>query len=101
MKIKTTFTFATSQYENAKPEVEIEVPDAIAKDPIQLYWYLYDMFHDIGKKRPKDVSFKPPVKWEMLKAQKEGFDMDNSPYLDGDQDEGSKIENQTNYNKRK
>ena len=76
MKIKTELTFATGQYENAKPVIEIDVPDAIAKDPIQLYWYLYDMFHDIGKSRPKPAAYKPTPNWKMTKARKEGVDFD-------------------------
>ena len=39
-------------------------------------------------------------RWALLKARIDGFDVDNSPYLDGDKDEGSRIENMKGYNAR-
>ena len=39
-------------------------------------------------------------KWALLKARIDGFDVDNSSYLDGDQDEGSRIENMKGYSER-
>ncbi|HEC65367.1 hypothetical protein LCGC14_1473690 [marine sediment metagenome] len=39
-------------------------------------------------------TFTPPKKWALLKAQKEGVDLDNCPYLDGDEDEYGLIEQQ-------
>lgn len=93
--IKITYTIATAQYENAKAEVEIEVPDNLT--PVQEYFYLYDMFHNINEKRPSHNQTEAPknTKWGKLQGRAEGYDIDNDSYLDGDQDEGSRIENAT------
>ena len=39
-------------------------------------------------------------KWALLKARIDGFDVDNSSYLDGDQDEGSRIDNMKGYSEK-
>jgi len=95
-KVSVELTFATGgQYENAKPTIEVEVPEDL--DPVGQYFFLYDMFHNIQEKRPSHNQTDTPknTKWGKLQARAEGFDMDNDPYLDGDQDEGSRIENAT------
>ncbi len=62
---------------------------------------MYDMFHDIQSKRPshKETEVPKNTKWGKLQGRAEGFDIDNDSYLDGDQDEGSKIENYSSHAK--
>ena len=99
-KVKVEYTFATAQFENAKPTVEISIPDNL--DAIQEYWYLYDMFHEISQKRPshhQNEKTYPNNRYGLLQARKDGVDVDNSAYLDGDEDEGARIENNQRYNR--
>lgn len=95
MKIQAEVTIATGQYENIKPVIEIEVPDGL--EGVKLYWHLYDMFHNIERPSHKTTNIEPKNKWQKLNARKEGQDFDNDPYLDGDEDEGSKQDNLKAY----
>ena len=90
MKAKVSFTFATKAFENIKPQIEIEVPDM---NMMEAHAYFEKMIR--GEKKP----YKAPTKWQKIQAKKEGFDIDNDPYLDGDQDEGAKRENFAEHNK--
>ena len=100
-KIKVEYTFATGQFENAKPVVEIEIPEGM--NTVEEFQYLHDMFHNLSDRKIKEAKPKektyPNTKDGKLQARKDGVDIDNEPYLDGEEDEGAKIENATRYNR--
>ena len=95
MKIKVELTIATGQFENAKPIIEVDMPNDLS--PVEQFYYLYDMFHDLTERRPKNNQTKaedyPKGRYGKIKARREGFGIDNDPYLDGEEDEGAKIDN--------
>jgi len=94
MKIKAEITIAMGQYENIKPIIEIEVPDGLHSE--ELYWHLHDRF---SKMKKPVVNEHKVEKWRLLKGRQEGQDIDNSPYLDGDEDKGAREENMQVYEK--
>ena len=97
-KIKVELTIATGQFENAKPTIEVEIPDNLS--PVEQFYHLYDMFHDLTERRPshrQNEKTYPKTKWGKIQARKDGVDIDNDPYLDGEEDEGAKIENSARY----
>jgi|TARA_Y100000310_G_scaffold202203_2_gene202335 hypothetical protein len=101
MKIKVEYTIPTGQFANAKPIVEIDIPDGMT--PREQFYYLWDMFHNLSENRTADNQTKPEDypsgKWGKLKARKEGHPVDNDPYLDGEEDEGARQEDMKRHNK--
>ena len=93
--IKVEITIPTGVYANAKPVMEIGIPENLT--PTEEFYYLWDMFHNLSERRTKDTQTKaedyPKNRYGKIKAQKEGYPVDNDPYLDGEEDEGAKIEN--------
>lgn len=99
--VEVEITIPTGVYANAKPTISVEIPKYLS--PVQEFYYLWDMFHNLSERRPKDTQTKAEDylkgKYGELKARKEGFAVDNSSYLDGEEDEGAKLENMERVNR--
>lgn len=53
MKATISFTFATKQYENIKPTIEVEVPDMDAKEAYRYFEEMFSEFREEEKKGKK------------------------------------------------
>lgn len=47
--IKCEITIPTGVYANIKPVIEVSIPDEL--NPIEEYFYLWDMFHNLSERR--------------------------------------------------
>src|SRR3990167_1105102 len=80
MKIKVEFTIPTGQFANAKPQVEIEIPDDL--NPREQYFYLHDLFYNLTQKRETPVKKPLSQSAQYMRAQQTGADVDHIPGQD-------------------
>ena len=94
-KIKAQLLVPTGVYANLKCDIDLDVPENL--NNVELVQYLWDTYHNIfERERPSHKETKASEykgRRGLLQARKEGFDVDNSPYLNGEEDEGAKIAN--------
>jgi len=94
MKAKIEFTFATKQFENIKPTLDIDIAELDGKELKEVYEF-FERFAEEMKGRNIKVKKAPKQqvvpKYKLLQAQKDGEDIDNNPYLGTDRDRHAEL----------